>query len=165
MEWYVAVLKKYATFDGRARRKEYWMFVLFNFLIAFLLAFVEGMLGIAPYTDTSVLGSLYSLFVLIPSVAVSVRRLHDTDRSGWWLLLAVVPLANIALLVFFIQEGTRGTNQYGPDPKTATGTLSAATAPAGWLPDPTGRHELRYWDATQWTHHVSDKGVPGVDSV
>ncbi|MHB8050853.1 MAG: DUF805 domain-containing protein [Coriobacteriia bacterium] len=164
MSWYIEVLKKYATFEGRARRTEYWMFVLFNMLIAMGLGFVEGMLGIAAETDASVLGSLYAVAVLLPSLAVGVRRLHDTNKSGWWMLLAFVPLANIALLVFFIEEGTAGFNQYGPDPKAVGVTVgSASSAPAAWHQDPTGRHQLRYWDARQWTQHVSDNGAVSTD--
>ncbi len=77
MSWYLEVLKKYAVFDGRARRREYWMFFLFNVIIAFVLGFVEGIIG-----GPGVLGLLYSLAVLVPGIAVSMRRLHDTGRSG-----------------------------------------------------------------------------------
>ncbi|MRR35863.1 DUF805 domain-containing protein [bacterium] len=166
MKWYFEVLTKYATFTGRARRTEYWMFVLFNILIGMVLGFIEGSLGIAAETDTSVLGGLYSLAVFVPSLAVGVRRLHDTNRSGWWLLLSVVPLANIALLFFFIEAGTSGANQFGSDPKAEVSSPSPTlTAAAGWLPDPTGRHQLRYWDAVRWTHHVSDNGTAATDPV
>ncbi len=116
MNWYLEVLKKYAVFSGRARRKEYWMFFLFNIIIAFLLGFVEGLAG-----SPGVIGMLYSLAVLIPGTAVSVRRLHDTDRSGWWLLITFVPLIGaIVLLVFMIQDSNPGQNQYGENPKEAT---------------------------------------------
>lgn len=164
MNWYIEVLKKYATFEGRARRTEYWMFALFNILIAMVLGFIEGMLGLAAETDSSVLGALYSLGILLPSLAVGVRRLHDTNKSGWWMLLALVPLANIALFFFFIEEGSSGVNQYGPDPKAGGVAIGAApSVPAGWIQDPTGRHQLRYWDARQWTHHVSDNGAVSTD--
>jgi len=117
MEWYLAVLKKYAVFSGRARRKEYWMFFLFNMIIAIALGFIEGLLG-----SPGVIGLLYSLAVLIPGVAVSVRRLHDTGRSGWWLLIALIPLIGaIVLLVFMVQEGKDEENDFGENPK-----LSAA---------------------------------------
>ncbi|KAF6669392.1 DUF805 domain-containing protein [Pantoea sp. EKM101V] len=105
-QWYLGVLKKYAVFTGRARRKEYWMFTLFNILIAFLLGIVETVIGAG-----DILSNLYSLAVLIPGIAVGVRRLHDTDRSGWWLLL---PIVNI---VFLALEGQSGTNRFGSDPK------------------------------------------------
>jgi uncharacterized membrane protein YhaH (DUF805 family) len=109
MTWYIEVLKKYAIFQGRARRKEYWMFFLFNMIIAFALGFVGGML------KTRVLSSLYSLAVLVPAIAVGVRRMHDTDHSGWWLLLPIVNL------VFACTDGTPGPNQYGPNPKLEAG--------------------------------------------
>ena len=121
MSWYFAVLKKYAVFSGRARRKEYWMFFLFNFIIAIVLAFIEGIAGIAPEIDSSVLGGIYGLAVLIPGFAVSVRRLHDTNRTGWWLFISLVPVIGaIVLIVFMAGDGQLGENQYGPNPKTAT---------------------------------------------
>lgn len=113
MNWYLEVLKKYAVFEGRARRMEYWMFVLVNLIISIVLAIIEFVLG-----SPGVIGWLYALAVLIPGIAVSVRRLHDTDRSGWWLLLALIPLIGaIVLLVFMLQEGGPGTNRFGPNPK------------------------------------------------
>ncbi len=89
------------------------MFFLFSFIIAFVLGFIEGIAG-----GPGVLGSLYGLAVLIPGIAVSDRRLHDTNRSGWWLLIGLIPLiGGIVLLVFMVQDGQSGENQYGPDPK------------------------------------------------
>ena len=124
MHWYVMVLKKYAVFSGRARRKEYWMFVLFNFLIAVALSLVEGILAIAPERDESVLATIYQLAILIPAIAVGVRRMHDTDHSGWWLLLPIVNL------VFAVREGQNGENRFGPDPKaTPAAQFMAASAP------------------------------------
>ena len=123
MNWYLDVLKKYAVFSGRARRQEYWMFVLINLLVAIAIAIVEAIIGTAP-----LLGMLYALGVFIPSLAVAVRRLHDTNRSGWWLLIGLIPLIGaIVLLVFFVSEGTRGANQYGDDPYAgAAGSAAAA---------------------------------------
>jgi uncharacterized membrane protein YhaH (DUF805 family) len=113
MNWYLAVLKNYAGFSGRARRTEYWMFILFNFLISIAISVVERILGIG-----GTLGLLYSLAVLVPGIAVGIRRLHDTNRSGWWLLLALIPIVGwIVLIVFAVQEGTHGANPFGPDPK------------------------------------------------
>lgn len=112
MEWYLEVLKKYADFSGRARRKEYWMFTLVNFIIMVLLVILEGLLGIV-----GVISGLYSLAVLIPTIAVAVRRLHDTGRSGWWFLLVFIPLAGLILLVFFILSGDDEENDYGISPK------------------------------------------------
>jgi uncharacterized membrane protein YhaH (DUF805 family) len=109
MNWYLVVLKQYAVFNGRARRKEYWMFALFNFLIAIAFGFVFGLVG-GPGRG-SVIFDIYQLAILIPSIAVGVRRMHDTDHSGWWLL---VPIVN---LVFACTEGTSGPNRFGPDPK------------------------------------------------
>lgn len=111
MKWYIQVLKKYAVFSGRAHRTEYWMFVLFNILISVVLGFLEGILGIATSTDQSILGAIYSLAVFIPSIAVGVRRMHDTDHSGWWL---IVPLVN---LVFAVTKGTEEENRFGPAPR------------------------------------------------
>ena len=91
MNWYIEVLKKYAVFSGRARRREYWMFVLFNVIIAVVLTMIEGIADPDSESSRSTLATLYGLAVLIPSLAVSVRRLHDTGRSGWWLLLALSP--------------------------------------------------------------------------
>ena len=107
MKWYVDVLKKYAVFNGRARRKEYWMFVLINVLISAALGFVGGLIGL------SIIGSIYSLAVLVPSIAVGVRRMHDTDHSGWFLL---IPFYNLYLAV---TDGQRSENRFGSDPKSA----------------------------------------------
>ena len=106
MNWYLEVMKKYAVFGGRARRKEYWMFFLSNCIILFVLGFIEGM-----FRGPRILSNIYSLAVLVPGIAVGVRRMHDTDRSGWWLLL---PIVNA---VFLCQDSQPGENQYGPNPK------------------------------------------------
>jgi uncharacterized membrane protein YhaH (DUF805 family) len=117
MQWYLAVLKNYAGFSGRARRQEFWMFVLVNFVISVVLSILDAIIG----TQTSgvgLLSGIYALAVLIPSIAVAIRRLHDTDRSGWWILIGLVPCVGfIILIVFYAMEGVRGDNQYGPDPK------------------------------------------------
>jgi uncharacterized membrane protein YhaH (DUF805 family) len=119
MNWYLEVLKKYAVFSGRARRKEYWYFTLFSTLISLALALIDSQLGtFNSEAGTGLLGGLYSLAVLIPGIAVSVRRLHDTDHSGWWLFLALVPcIGAIVLFVFTVTDSTPGTNEYGPSPK------------------------------------------------
>ena len=118
MNWYIEVLKKYAVFTGRARRTEYWMFLLFNIIIAIVLAFVDAMAGMTAEGGQGVLGTLYSLAVLLPGLGVTVRRLHDTDKSGWWLLIALVPLAGaITLLVFMLLDSQRSENRFGPNPK------------------------------------------------
>lgn len=113
MEWYISVLKKYAVFQGRARRKEYWMFVLFNFIIAFVLNLLSRFIGVF-----GILSGLYTLAVLIPSLAVCVRRLHDIGKSGWWLFIILVPLfGSILLIVWYCQDSQEGENAYGPCPK------------------------------------------------
>ena len=118
MNWYLEVWKKYAVFSGRARRKEYWMFILFNIIISFLIGFVAGIVGMAIDVNLEFLSAIYGLAILIPSIAVTVRRLHDTDRSGWWLFIAFVPIIGwIALFVFYVQDGTPGQNRYGANPK------------------------------------------------
>jgi uncharacterized membrane protein YhaH (DUF805 family) len=157
MNWYLEVWKKYATFTGRARRTEYWMFFLFNLIFSFGLGFMDGMLGLAHNGGSGPLSGVYSLAIFIPSIAVGIRRMHDTGKSGWWLLF---PFVN---LIYLATPGTVGPNQYGPDPKVSGAAYATPATPAGWLPDPTGRHQLRYWDATQWTPSVSDDGVTSVD--
>ncbi len=118
MSWYLQVLKKYAVFSGRARRKEYWYFFLFNIIISFVLGFIESLVGIAAGSDYSVLGIIYGLAVLLPSIGVSIRRLHDTGRSGWWLFIGLIPLIGaIILLIYMVSDSQAGTNQYGPSPK------------------------------------------------
>jgi uncharacterized membrane protein YhaH (DUF805 family) len=113
MNWYVQVLKKYAVFGGRARRMEYWYFVLFNFIIAVVLGLIDQLVG-----TNGVLGSLYALAVLLPSIGVSIRRLHDTGRSGWWLFIGLIPLIGaIILIIFMVGDSQPETNQYGPSPK------------------------------------------------
>lgn len=135
MEWYLKVVRdNYANFSGRARRKEFWMFVLFNIVISWGLNFIDNMLGFtyqtatwpipgyeewsSYYSQSGYLSSIYSLVVFIPSLAVSVRRLHDIGKSGFNLLWSFVCcIGFLYLLYLFVTEGERGTNQYGPDPK------------------------------------------------
>lgn len=112
MNWYVKCLKQYADFSGRARRTEYWMFTLVNCVIAFVLGFI---LGDGPL---SFLGYVYSLAVLIPGLAVCVRRLHDIGKSGWWYLIGFVPVVGtIVLLIWFCTDSQPGNNEWGPNPK------------------------------------------------
>jgi uncharacterized membrane protein YhaH (DUF805 family) len=128
MQWYLAVLKNYVGFSGRARRTEYWMYTLFNFIIAMVL-FV---LDVATKTGFfAALIVLYELAVLLPTLAVLVRRLHDIGQSGWWILISLVPfIGSIVLLVFTVLPGNQGPNKYGDDPK---GTPMATPYP----PQPT----------------------------
>jgi uncharacterized membrane protein YhaH (DUF805 family) len=113
MEWYLKVIKNYVEFQGRARRKEYWNFLLFSFIVSIVLLILESV-GNLP----SVLSGLYSLAILLPSLAVTVRRLHDTGRSAWWLLIGLIPLIGaIILTVFMCLDSQESDNQYGPNPK------------------------------------------------
>jgi uncharacterized membrane protein YhaH (DUF805 family) len=114
MKWYLEVLKKYAVFSGRASRKEFWMFVLFNLIITAVLGFVEGLLGLPV-----AIHNLYGLAVLVPTIAVSVRRLHDTGKSGKWFLLALIPIVGLILIAYYVQDSQEGQNEYGPNPKLA----------------------------------------------
>jgi uncharacterized membrane protein YhaH (DUF805 family) len=116
MDWYLQALRKYTVFTGRARRKEYWFFVLFNILISAALGIVDSFIG--TYSGVGLFGGLYALGVLLPWIAVSIRRLHDTGRSGWWLLIWLVPFIGwIVLLIFMVLDGQPGDNEYGPSPK------------------------------------------------
>ena len=122
-------LRRYAQFSGRARRAEYWWFYLLLIIGLVVALILESLLGfggsVGPY---GLLSGLFGLAMLVPSLAAGVRRLHDTDRSGWWLLIAFIPLIGaIVLLVFYVSEGTRGDNRFGPDPKT--GERGAARRP------------------------------------
>ena len=119
MHWYIQALKRFADFKGRSRRKEYWIFALFNVLFSIITTLIDNAFGTDSFVYYLGLFSLlYGLFVFIPFLAVSVRRLHDTGKTGWMLLIAIIPiLGALWLLVLFATEGTRGTNMYGPDPK------------------------------------------------
>ncbi len=119
MNWYLEVLKKYAVFGGRSRRKEYWYFFLFNILISIVLMIIDGLTGtLSLEAGMGLLGGIYTLAVLIPGIAVTVRRLHDTNHSGWWLLIVLVPLIGaIVMLVFMVKDSQPGENQHGPSPK------------------------------------------------
>lgn len=121
MSWFVAALKKYAVFGGRSRRREYWYFVLFSSIITVALVIVDSAIGTFDSTvGLGLLSGLFSLAILIPSIAVSVRRLHDIDRTGWWFLISFIPLiGTIVLLVFAVLDSTSGGNRFGPNPKTA----------------------------------------------
>lgn len=123
MSYYLEAFKKYAVFSGRARRAEFWYFVLFNVIVAFVLALIGGLIGAAIGDGyAGILSGIYGLAVIIPTLALWVRRLHDIDRTGWWVLINLIPLVGaIVLLVFALTPGTPGSNQYGPDPKQVTG--------------------------------------------
>lgn len=119
MQWFLIALRKYAVFEGRARRKEFWFFELFVVLISIVLAFVDRAIGtpLDPETGVGTLSALAALALIIPSFAVGARRLHDTNRSGWWQLLYLTVIGTIVLLVFFLLDSHPGTNRFGPNPK------------------------------------------------
>jgi uncharacterized membrane protein YhaH (DUF805 family) len=131
-DYFIEPLRKYATFSGRARRTELWYFALYSVLILLVLSLID---------DSGVLGGIFHLAILIPSLAVGARRLHDTNRSGWWLLIALVPIiGGIALLVFYAQDGDKGSNQYGEDPK---GFPSQSNPSSGETPQTSQRSDER----------------------
>lgn len=121
MGWFIEASKKYAVFSGRSRRKEYWYFTLFYIFITIALAIVDSALGTwAPSVGIGLLSGIFGLALLLPSIAVTVRRLHDTDRTGWWYLISFIPIIGpLVLLVFVVMDSTPGSNRYGSNPKTA----------------------------------------------
>ncbi len=121
MHWYIDVLKKYAVIEGRASRTEYWMFVLCNFIVSIFVSVAAAIISFKFLT------TLYSLAVLIPSITVLARRLHDIGKSGWWILFVFLPIIGwVILLIFAIRDSQPGTNMYGPNPK---GTNTPTPAP------------------------------------
>ncbi|OCG34043.1 DUF805 domain-containing protein [Gilliamella sp. Gris1-4] len=114
MNWFIdCITKNYANFNGRARRKEYWMFILFYIILTFITIIIDKMIG-SPLAITAIL----VLALFLPSLAVTVRRLHDTSKSGWWILLQFIPyIGGIIILVFCVMDSTPGSNQYGENPK------------------------------------------------
>jgi uncharacterized membrane protein YhaH (DUF805 family) len=129
VNWYFRVLRKYAVFTGRAGRKEYWMFGLIHGLIIFALRYPHFLTGtIDPETHLGQIRMLYVFGTFVPLIAVSVRRLHDTNRSGWCFLMFLIPLLNLVLFFSFMTEASDpGENRYGPDPNidSAGGTVTA----------------------------------------
>lgn len=112
-QYFIDIIKKhYVDFNGRARRKEFWMFYLFTTIISIILGWVDGLIF-----GQQILSYLFGILILLPFISLWVRRLHDTNKSGWWLLLFFTGIGTIVLLVFAVLEGEKGPNQYGPDPK------------------------------------------------
>lgn len=122
MNWYLTVLKKYAVFSGRARRKEYWMFMLFNMIFALAAIVLDNVIGIDfKPTTYGPIYLIYVLAVLLPHLAVLVRRLHDVGKSGWYFFIALIPIVGaILLLIKLCTDGIPGQNKYGLNPKEAT---------------------------------------------
>lgn len=124
INYYVSVLKNYVGFTGRAARPEFWWFVLTNFIITIVLDIIDVAI------KSEILGIIYGLAVLLPGLAVSIRRLHDTDKSGWWVLIGIIPIVGaIVLIVFCAQAGTPGPNKYGQGPNAVTGGSYDANTP------------------------------------
>lgn len=121
MKWYLKCLKQYFDFSGRARRKEYWLFCLFNIIFAIILEIIDTVTGLTfsvNIFELGILGTSYALLLLIPGLAVCVRRLHDIGKSGWFYLIGLIPLVGaIIVLIWFCKEGEHKTNKWGPDPK------------------------------------------------
>jgi uncharacterized membrane protein YhaH (DUF805 family) len=121
MDWFLDAFKyKYVDFSGRARRTEYWMFMLFHVPIIFILAFLSGMMDEAEWMNIPMfLLVIYFLMSFLPALAITIRRLHDTGKSGWFYLLAIIPyVGGIILLIFTVQDSESTTNKWGPNPKT-----------------------------------------------
>lgn len=116
VENFIGALKKYAVFNGRARREEYWFFLLAELIVYILMLLLVFIIG----ASAKVFVAIFWLAVLLPAIGVSIRRLHDTNRSGWWLLISVVPFASLVLLYFMCQDSTPGNNRYGSNPKAGT---------------------------------------------
>lgn len=115
MNWFLVALKKYAVFNGRSCRSEFWFFTLFQILIIVGLMILFTVIGLAPEISGMAV-MVASLALLLPSIAVGVRRLHDIDKSGWWMLLMIVPIVSLLLIIFFVKKGTDGPNRFGEDP-------------------------------------------------
>ncbi len=118
MDWYLLALKKYTQFSGRSTRQEYWMFLLFNFIFLALSRFIDYMIFGSPIKSGGFFSGLYSFGLFIPSIAIGVRRLHDIGKSGWMLLISLIPfIGAIYIFVLSIRDGDANTNEYGANPK------------------------------------------------
>lgn len=121
IDWYKkVVLENYANFDGRARRAEFWNFILVNFLINISFYIITFLFGLISSTLAGIIGIIsyiYSLAIIIPLIAAGARRLHDIGKSGWWQLIAFIPFGIIVLIVWLATDGTPGINEYGANPK------------------------------------------------
>ncbi|NCA70490.1 MAG: DUF805 domain-containing protein [Sphingobacteriia bacterium] len=122
MHWYLKALKQYATFQGRARRREFWTFTLINVVIIIALSILDMALGtVEPQSGLGMLSAIFILAILLPSLGVQIRRLHDINKSGWWVLIGLVPMVgSLVLLVFSLIDSWPTQNQYGPSPKPAS---------------------------------------------
>lgn len=132
MHWFLDPIQNhYVDFEGRVSRKAYWMFVLCYIIVAVVVGIVGGILG------TEFLSGLLSLALLLPSLGMGVRRLHDINKSGWWLLISLIPLiGSIVLIIFAAQKGDAGENKYGPNPNGASTANGVAATPASENKEP-----------------------------
>ena len=124
MSWFVGAVKKYAVFAGRARRKEFWFFYLFYVIFALAAAIVDSVLGteysVAETASIGLFSSVFVIAMMLPTFAVLARRLHDIGRSGWWILIGLIPIIGaIVLLIFTVRDSQEGENRFGPNPKEA----------------------------------------------
>jgi len=111
MEYFIDALKKYADFEGRATRKEYWMFILFYLILYVVLIVIDSSM------ESLLLSTIFSLGLLVPSISVAARRLHDTGRSGWWQLISLIPIIGTIVVIIFLVQDSHEENKYGPNPK------------------------------------------------
>jgi uncharacterized membrane protein YhaH (DUF805 family) len=140
MKWYLHAFRKYAVLKGRARRREYWIFELMNAGIALALFVLAVTLGKAGYPYFLSLPFLYIVATMIPSLSSLIRRLHDTDRSGWWFWISLIPLFGpISLLIFTVEDSQAGENRYGPNPKQQPTTEATVSSEIGYLAPPIDR--------------------------
>ena len=120
MKWFIETMKKTFNFSDRSRRKEYWMFMLIATLLMLAFTLVDAFAGLELAEDVGILSTLFSLILIIPSLSVTFRRLHDTGKSGWWILISLIPIIGwIVLLVFTVQDSENGVNRFGSNPKMA----------------------------------------------
>ena len=169
MDWYLKVLKNYIGFGGRARRKEYWMFILVNIILTGVLSIIDKMLGWQRAGGEGILTTIYGVLIFLPWWAVQFRRLHDTDRSAWWLLLLLIPVIGwLVILVFNCQNGTPGNNRFGPDPKPDFLLTDAPLAKKGRIFVLSADKQLRDFPQTprlRFAHAVAAPGHNNVDFV
>lgn len=136
MKYFLGALKKYTVFSGRARRSEFWFFCLFQLIFTIVAIFLDLVIGInIPVIDFGLLSTIYVLALIIPSIAVSVRRLHDTGRSGWMIFINLIPIAGLIwYLVLMIKDSNVGDNKYGPNPKLVSGAIAPTPTSAPVVP-------------------------------
>jgi uncharacterized membrane protein YhaH (DUF805 family) len=134
MEAVQSCLRQYVGFTGRARRSEYWWFVLFGLIVSIVADLIDAMLGTMSDTNVGVFGAIAGLALLLPSIAVAIRRLHDTSRTGWWILIGLIPIVGwIILIVFYVQD-SHPDNKYGSSPKAGVAPQAGAAPEAGPAP-------------------------------